>query len=149
MVSRIALLLVLLLIVFLSRLVKSGNPVTLQQEVIFCLEKFLIKFQLFCLFVRQSFSLLYIPNTCRWLMSLHISFTAGSKLLVHLTTRSSFPVEHINVLLLADVPIVPGKNRRIKYHIERHERWRKLSLPNHITIYNNKTKVNHTVGPFQ
>lgn len=76
---------------------KSGNSVTLQQKVIFCLEKFLIKFQLFCLFVHQCFSLPYIPNTCRWLMSLHICFTAGSELLKHLATKSSFQVEHVNV----------------------------------------------------
>lgn len=76
---------------------KSGNSVTLQEEVIFCLEKFLVKFQLFCQFVQQSFSLPYIPSTCRWLMSFHICFTAGCELLEHLTTKSSFPVVHVNV----------------------------------------------------
>jgi len=71
--------------------------VTLQQEVIFCLKNLLIKFQLFFQFVQEFFSLPYIPNTCRWLMSIHICFTAGSELLEHLTTESPFPVEHVNV----------------------------------------------------
>lgn len=85
------LLFIVLFIHFSNYQIQSGNSVTLQQELIFCPENLLIKFQLFCQFVKlHSFSVSYIPNTCRWLMSLHICFTAGSELLEHFQLKFFF-----------------------------------------------------------
>ena len=51
------LLFMLLFIHFSSYQIQSGNSLTLKQEVIFCPENLLIKFQLFCQFVKlHSFS---------------------------------------------------------------------------------------------